>query len=145
MILRFLIFKNSICFSKRYRIGRNNKGGCILFYITDRIISKFIYGSQLKLILLLEIKFKEKEVLTILIKVFLKHFLLNTLSTKTDSLSQFFFKLIIRDFKRKSHLESFNFCEAYDFKNLINDPTCYKNPKNPISIDLIMTNKLKCF
>lgn len=83
--------------------------------------------------------------LTSLIKVFLKHFLLNTLSTKTDSLSQFFFKLIIGDFKRKSHLESFNFCEAYDFKNLINDPTCYKNPKNPISVDLIMTNKLKCF
>ena len=83
--------------------------------------------------------------LTILIKVFLKHFLLNTLSTKTDSLSQFFLKLIIGDFKRKSHLESFNFCETYDFKNLINDPTCYKNPKNPISIDLIMTNKLKCF
>ena len=34
-----------------------------------------------------------------------------------------------------------NFCQIYDFKNLINDPTCYKNPEKRTCIGLIMTNK----
>ena len=32
------------------------------------------------------------------------------------------------------------FCESYNFKNLIKDPTCFKNPENPSCIDLILTN-----
>ena len=38
-----------------------------------------------------------------------------------------------------------NFCKIHDFQNLINDPTCHKNPENPTYNDLIMTNKPKCF
>lgn len=34
-----------------------------------------------------------------------------------------------------------NFCQTYDFENLINDHACYENPA---CIDLIMTNKPKC-
>ena len=32
------------------------------------------------------------------------------------------------------------FCENYGLKNLIRQPTCYKNPSNPACIDLILTN-----
>ena len=32
------------------------------------------------------------------------------------------------------------FCESYNFKSLIKDPTCFKNPENPSCIDLILTN-----
>lgn len=32
------------------------------------------------------------------------------------------------------------FCESYELKSLIKEPTCYKNPANPSCIDLIMTN-----
>ena len=32
-----------------------------------------------------------------------------------------------------------SFCVFYNFKSLINKPTCYKNPDNPC-IDLILTN-----
>ena len=33
-----------------------------------------------------------------------------------------------------------NFCELYNFENLIKGPTCYKNPDNPSSIDVMLTN-----
>ena len=37
------------------------------------------------------------------------------------------------------------FCDTYDFKCLIKEPTYYKNPENPSCIDLILTNNPKCF
>ena len=30
-----------------------------------------------------------------------------------------------------------NFCDFYNFKNLIKEPTCFKNPVNPTCIDLV--------
>ena len=37
------------------------------------------------------------------------------------------------------------FCETYNLTNLIKGPTCFKNPLNPSSIDLILTNKHQSF
>ena len=37
------------------------------------------------------------------------------------------------------------FCDSYEFKNLIKDATCYKNPENPSCIDLILTNNPNSF
>ena len=36
-------------------------------------------------------------------------------------------------------------CHSYEFKNLIKDATCYKNPENPSCIDLILTNNPNSF
>ena len=33
------------------------------------------------------------------------------------------------------------FGENYKFRNLINEPACFKNPENPTCIDLILKNK----
>ena len=33
------------------------------------------------------------------------------------------------------------FCEMYNVKKLIKEPTCFKNPLNPRSIDVILTNR----
>ena len=33
----------------------------------------------------------------------------------------------------------------YNFKNLLEKPTCYKNPTNPSCVDLIITNKSRSF
>ena len=38
-----------------------------------------------------------------------------------------------------------DFCDLYSLKNLIEEPTCYKNPINPSSIDLILTNRAQNF
>ena len=37
------------------------------------------------------------------------------------------------------------FCKNYGLKNLIRQPTCYKNPSNPVCIDLILTNVPRSF
>ena len=38
-----------------------------------------------------------------------------------------------------------NFCNSYNLNSLIKQRTCFKNPKNPSCIDLILTNKLRSF
>ena len=38
-----------------------------------------------------------------------------------------------------------SFCESYNFKSIIKQPTCFKNPEKPCSIDLILTNRPKSF
>ena len=38
-----------------------------------------------------------------------------------------------------------SFCQIYNFKNLIDKPTCYKNPTNPSCVDLILTNRPRSF
>ena len=37
------------------------------------------------------------------------------------------------------------FCDAYNLKNLVTEATCFKNPSNPSSIDLILTNRVRSF
>ena len=41
--------------------------------------------------------------------------------------------------------EMSEFCQDYNLKNLIKEPTCFKNPENPSCIDLILTNKKGSF
>ena len=37
------------------------------------------------------------------------------------------------------------FCSSDNLKNLINEPTCFKNMDNPSCIDLALTNKSRSF
>ena len=37
------------------------------------------------------------------------------------------------------------FCNNYNFKNLVKEPTCFKNIEKPTCIDLILTNRPLCF
>ena len=43
----------------------------------------------------------------------------------------------------KIHMKSF--CENYGLRNLINQPTCYKNPTSPICIDLFLIDVPRSF
>ena len=38
-----------------------------------------------------------------------------------------------------------DFCNLYLLKNLIKKPTCFKNPENPKTIDLMLTNRPRSF
>ena len=38
-----------------------------------------------------------------------------------------------------------NFCDLYQLKNLVREPTCFKNPDNPSCIDLFLTNCSRSF
>ena len=54
--------------------------------------------------------------------------------------------ILLGDFNTETVVSSMQqFCETYHLTNLIKEPTCFKNPLNPSSIDLILTNRPKCF
>ena len=49
--------------------------------------------------------------------------------------------IVLGDFNAEitnTHMEEF--CSVYNFKSLIKDPTCFKNPEKPTTIDNILTN-----
>ena len=72
---------------------------------------------------------------------------LEIISESLDLLSSDYEKMIFwGDFNvtdDEHHMKSF--CENYDLKNLIRQPTCYKNPANPACKDLILTNVPRSF
>ena len=54
--------------------------------------------------------------------------------------------IIIGDFNREpSEKAMSDFLDIYNLKNLVKNPTCFKNPVRPSCIDLILTNKRKSF
>ena len=53
---------------------------------------------------------------------------------------------LLRDFISKPTEEAMkSFCKIHNFKNLLDKPTCYKNPINPSCVNLIVTNKPRSF
>ena len=72
---------------------------------------------------------------------------LSELSTQMDILlGSYDNVLIMGDFNSELPEPSMaHFYSMYGLKNLINEPTCYKNPLNPTSIDLMLTNMHKLF
>ena len=54
--------------------------------------------------------------------------------------------IIIGDFNVEANDSAISvLSDTYDLKNLIKEPTCYKNPNKPSCIDLILTNKPQSF
>ena len=50
--------------------------------------------------------------------------------------------LVIGDFNSEPDEEAMKeFCNNYNLTNLIKERTCFKNPLNPSSIDLMLTNR----
>ena len=54
--------------------------------------------------------------------------------------------LLLEDFDSEFSEPCLNdFCDIYNLKNLVKEPTCYKNPDNPSCIDLFLTNRPRTF
>ena len=68
---------------------------------------------------------------------------LDSLSKSIDSLSSKYNNFILLgdcdSCMEDSPMKAFG--EIYKLRNLIKEPTCFKNPENPTCIDLILTNK----
>ena len=58
---------------------------------------------------------------------------LSTISKSIDKFVSYYDNIIIfGDFNSEiSEDKMREFCELYNLKNLVKDPTCYKNPQNP--------------
>ena len=65
---------------------------------------------------------------------------LDQLNSKYDNI------LIIGDLNNEMSEPSLNeFCQTYNLESIVNKPTCFKNPKNPSCIDLMLTIKQERF
>ena len=54
--------------------------------------------------------------------------------------------ILIGDFNSEiNEISTSEFCDVYNLSNLIKELTCFKNPENPSSIDVILTNKSRSF
>ena len=55
--------------------------------------------------------------------------------------SQYEHFIVMEDFNVEvENRDMEEFCKNYNLKSLIRVPTCYKNPKNPSFVDLMLTN-----
>ena len=72
---------------------------------------------------------------------------LNSIGNKLNEFSIKYENIIILgDFNSEMCEDAMQvFCSTYSFKCLVKDPTCFKNTSNPSCIDLISTNKSRCF
>ena len=71
---------------------------------------------------------------------------LHELGTSIDAHSSYDKFLIAGDFNLQEHdTKLSNFLEEYHAKNLVKEPTCFKNPENPSCIDLFITNSSTSF
>ena len=129
-------------------LDRNGGGGGLLLFYRDHIPCKKIkldFNPEIEVIVV-EINMKKRK--WVLIGFYNPHkdkirdhldsigTLLNELSIKYDNF------ILIGDFNSEMHEEPMNiFCTTYNLKNLVKEPTCFKNIDNPSCINLILTNK----
>ena len=140
-------------FAAPFRLDRTNTGGGILVYVRDDIPSKLLNISYVPSdaeCLAIEINLRKTKWVLICSYSPYKNNILNhlmNLSKIIDRNSSRCDKyLCIGDF----NLETFetalrNFCDLYKLKNLVREPTCFKNPDNRSCVDLFLTNCSRSF
>ena len=134
-------------FGKPFRLDRNRNGGGIMLFIGNDIPAKVVSTDDRPIeSFYVGLNFRNKKWL---LNCFYnpKHSSieshLDSLSKSIDSLSSKYDNFILLvDFNscmEDSPMKTFG--EFYKLRNLIKEPTCFKNPENPTCIDLILTNK----
>ena len=134
-------------YSDPIRLDRNCHGGGLIFFTRDDIPYKVlphslptdVEGIFLELIL--------RKTKWILMGAYNPQrnrisYFLNHVSKQLDTfLPTYENMLILGDLNSPVHdNEMKQFCDMYNLKNLISEPTCYKNADNPSSIDVMLTN-----
>ena len=140
-------------FASPFRLDRNKHGGGIIIYVNEDIPCKEIpFQNRPNDIegIFVELNFYKKKWLLFggysPKKEYISHFLSHVGIALDRVLSKYDNLLFLGDFNSTVSEESMtNFCEMYDLKNLIKVPTCYKNPDNPTSIDVMLTNRKSAF
>ena len=140
-------------YSKPYRLDRNRKEGGIILYVREDIFSKLINSSCTnhdKEYFLVELNLRKQKWLIICNynphKTRIKEHL-ESISKEIESHSSKYDNfLLLGDFNSEPTEEAMkSFCQIYNSKNLLGKPTSYKNPTNPLCVDLILTNKPRRF
>ena len=140
-------------FTSPHRFDRTKDGGGTLVCIREDIPSKLLnisyIASEIKC---LGIEVNLRKVKWFVICSYNPH--KNNISNHLENLSKVLNRnlsqcerfLSIGDFNAEiTEFAMKNVCDIYTFKNLVNVPTCYKNPLKPSCIDLFLTNCSRCF
>ena len=139
-------------FSEPYRLDRNSNGGGLLLYVRNDIPTR----RPLQLIsnniesIFLELNISNKKWLMAGIynpkKSLIGQFLPSLEINVIHYLSSYENLILFGDFNFEMKVDVMSdFCSIFNLKNLIKDPTCFKNPSKPSCIDLILTSRPKCF
>ena len=140
-------------YSSPFREDRNPHGGGLLIYIREDIPCKRLKTPNIS-----------SDIEGIFIEINLnnnKWLLMGGYNPNNERTTYFFnqiskaIDMYLKDYENIILIGDFNttiaetttsdFCQMYNLQNLINEPTCYKNPKNPSSIDMILTNRKHSF
>ena len=131
-------------------LDRNQFGGGIMVFVREDIPSRVLSLNKSIESLFIELNFRKKKWLLCCAynpnrKNISSH--LDLLRRRLDLYSaEYEHFIIVGDFNTEVTQTSIKvFCDSYEFKNLIKDATCYKNPENPSCIDLILANNPNIF
>ena len=132
-------------FSKPYKLDSCSNGDGILFYIRDDIPSRLLSNSNKTESIFAEINFRKKKWLICASyspykSNFSNH--LHHLGKCLDNDKENYDNILLRDIYSKFSEPCLNdFCDYYNLKNLVKEPTCYKNLDIPSCIRLFCTNR----
>ena len=139
-------------FSSPFRLDRNSSGGGIMLFVREELpskpLSKYKQNSSVENIFI-EKKLRSKKWLLSCsynpnLTLLNNH--IQNISKGLDFYSSKYGNFIVLgDFNADtSNTTISEFC-ATNLKILIKEPTCFKILENPTCIDLVLTNRLKCF
>ena len=131
-------------YSNVYRLDGNDKGGGIMLFVSDNLITFPVSEFYFSKIFCVELNLRKQNWLIFCCYNPHKHLIKDNLLQIKNAID-FYPKsyeniILIGDFNAKisdSHMDSF--CAIYHLKSLIEEPTCYKNPEKP-TLDLILSN-----
>ena len=135
-------------YSPPFRCDRDLNGGGILVYVKEGIPCRELNikpGAERVEGIFLEINLRKTKWLLFAGYNYSKCNIVNFLEGIGSTLDYYLCRLenfiIMGDFNSEAHENAMKeFCNTYNLKNLISKPTCFKNPLNPSSIDVILTN-----
>ena len=138
-------------FSGPYRLARNCLGGGLMLFVRDDIPSNLLTMEE-KPIESFYVELNLRNSKWLVNCSYNRH--KNSIENHLDRISESI-DLLSSDYEKMIFLGDFNvtddehdmksFCENYGLKNLIRQPTSYKNPSDPVCIDLILTNVPRSF
>ena len=134
-------------FSEPFRRDRNRNGGGVMIYVRHgipcRLLTKHKFASDME-ILFLELNFRKCKWLlcgTYRPPSQLKDYYFNNLDKAIDTYSEYEKILLVGDFNtEESENCMVSFLFHHNLKSIVKENTCFKNPNNPRSIDLMLTN-----
>ena len=132
-----------------FRLDRNEYGGGILVYVLEDIPSKLIPMKKCSIeAFFIELNLRRKKWLLCSTYNPHRNFISDHVSKIGKNLDLFSGNydgiFLMGDFNAEfqNHFLK-EFCDLYNLKTLIKEPTCFKNPENPTCIDLMLTNSYR--